>query len=91
MDIGDIKRGLKKIRKYALPNVGNLWRFLKNRDYESLKQEHIIDYKSVYKDVRLELEKEESDMPLDQRLAEISERKTRSGIIVFIFFIIIDI
>ena len=68
-----------------MPNVRKSLEILKNRDYESLKQEHIIDYKSVYKDVRLELEKEESDMPLDQRLAEFRNGKQDLGLLCLFF------
>lgn len=79
------KKRIEKDPEVCIAQCRKSLEILKNRDYESLKQEHIIDYKSVYKDVRLELEKEESDMPLDQRLAEFRNGKQDLGLLCLFF------
>lgn len=79
------KNSIEKNPKVCIAQCRESIAALKNRNYESLKQEHVIDYKSVYKDVRLELGKEESNLPLNQRLAEFRKGKQDLGLLCLFF------
>jgi len=44
---------------------------LSTRKYEDIKKEHIQDYQAVYKNVSLELEEKENELPTDERLRQV--------------------
>lgn len=58
---------------------------LLKKSYDFLRQEHINDYRLVYKNVRLELEGGENDLPLNQRLAEFRKGKQDLGLLCLFF------
>ena len=60
-------------------------RNLKTKCYNELKEEHLIDYRSVDQNVRLQLTEEENDLPTNQRLAEFRDGKQDLGLLSLFF------
>ena len=60
-------------------------RILNSKTYDELEKEHIKDYQSVYKDVSLELDGEEYDLPTDERLRRVQNGKQDLGLSCLFF------
>ena len=58
---------------------------LNSKTYDELEKEHIKDYQSVYKDVSLELDGEEYDLPTDERLRRVQNGKQDLGLSCLFF------
>lgn len=58
---------------------------LNSKTYKELEEEHIADYQSVYKNVSLELEEIENDLPTDERLKRVQNGKQDLGLSCLFF------
>lgn len=66
-------------------SCGNQIQKLKSKTYKELEEEHIADYQSVYKNVSLELEEIENDLPTDERLKRVQNGKQDLGLSCLFF------
>ena len=55
------------------------------KTYDELEKEHIADYQSVYKNVSLELDGKENDLPTDERLRRVQNGKQDLGLSCLFF------
>lgn len=60
-------------------------RILKSKTYDELEKEHIADYQSVYKNVSLELDGTENNLPTDERLRRVQNGKQDLGLSCLFF------
>ena len=60
-------------------------RILNLKTYDELEKEHIADYQSVYKNVSLELDGKENDLPTDERLRRVQNGKQDLGLSCLFF------
>ena len=58
---------------------------LNSKTYKELEEEHIADYQAVYKNVSLELEEIENDLPTDERLKHVQNGKQDLGLSCLFF------
>ena len=66
-------------------SCGNQIQKLNSKTYKELEEEHIADYQSVYKNVSLELEEIENDLPTDERLKRVQNGKQDLGLSCLFF------